>query len=69
MYLAEIEAQIQSGKLTLGEISDETDLAANLAENAVPSDIAQVTAKTYRPFLIERRRLMAASIRDYYSAL
>ncbi|MDD2858162.1 MAG: DUF262 domain-containing protein [Candidatus Nanopelagicales bacterium] len=68
-YLAEIETQIQSRKLTLGEISDAADLAANLAENAVPSNIARVTAKTYKPFLVERRRLMAATIRDYYNTL
>ena len=58
-----------SGKLTLGEITDETDLAANLAENAVPANIAEVTARTYKSFLVERRRLMAAIIRDYYNAL
>lgn len=68
-YLSEIAVQIHTGKLTLGEISSETDLAANLAENSVPSNIAQVTAKTYKAFLKERRLLMAATIRDYYNTL
>ena len=68
-YMAAITDQIESGKLTLGEITDSADLAANLAENAVPADIADVTVKTYTAFLVERRKLMAAKIRDYYQTL
>jgi hypothetical protein len=68
-YMAAIATQINSGKLTLGEIIDATDLAANLDENAVPGNIADVTAKTYKAFLVERRKLMAAMMREYYNAL
>lgn len=68
-YMAEMSTQIASGKLTLGEITDAADLAANLAENAVPADLADVTAGRYREFLAQRRVLMAAMIRDYYRAL
>ena len=56
-------------QLTLGEITDPDDLAANLAENAVPAKLAEVTAGSYKEFLVERRKLMAATIRDYYQAL
>lgn len=68
-YMAEVAAQIESGVLTLGELTDAEDLASNLAENAVPATLATVEAGSYVEFLIERRRLMAAVIRDYYQAL
>lgn len=68
-YMAEVDAQIASGTLTLGEITDADDLTRNLAENAVPTRLATVEAGSYREFLAERRKLMAAVIRDYYQAL
>jgi len=68
-YMAEIAAQIGSGLLALGEIAALDDLAANLAENAVPANLAEVTAGNYREFLVERRKLMATIIRDHYQAL
>ena len=55
--------------LTLGEITDRGDLARNLAENAVPESVAQVTAESYREFLLERRLRIAATIRRYYEGL
>jgi hypothetical protein len=68
-YMAEIATQIETGVLTLGEITTADDLAANLTENAVPADLADVTAGGYREFLAQRRKLMAATIRDYYQGL
>ena len=68
-YMAEIGSQIESGVLTLGEITDAADLERNLTENAIPAYLAEVTAGSYREFLAERRRLMAAIIRDYYQTL
>ena len=67
--MAQVNAQIESGALTLGEITDADDLARNLTESAVPAMLADVTAGSYREFLAERRRLMAAIIRDYYQTL
>lgn len=68
-YMADMASQIESGLLTLGEITDATDLAANLAENAVPANLVEVTAGSYKEFLVQRRKLMAAAIHDYYQAL
>lgn len=68
-YMAEVEQQIASGQVTLGEITDTHDLEANLRENAVPAHFAEVTAASYPSFLQERRRLMAAYVRDYYQVL
>lgn len=69
IYMAEIDAQIQTGKLSLGEITDAADLVKNLAENAVPPGLASVSAGSYAEFLDERRKLMAAVIRDFYQTL
>ncbi len=68
-YMAEVAAQVQSGALTLGEIADPADLAKNLAENAVPADLADVVAGSYPEFLARRRILMARAIRVYFDAL
>ncbi len=68
-YMAAIEDQIGSGTLILGEITTLDVLTQNLAENAVPATLAEVTAGSYPEFLTERRKLMAAVIRDYYASL
>jgi hypothetical protein len=61
--MAELLTQIDTGKLTIGEIVDRADLDNNLKENAVPDDIFTVTAASYPEFLERRRRLMADVIR------
>lgn len=68
-YMAKLESQIATGKLELGEIVDEEDLAVNLAENAVPADLASVLADSYTEFLAARRKLMAVVIRRHYESL
>ena len=68
-YMARVSEQISSMQLTLGEITDQGDLQRNLAENAVPASLGSVSAATYPEFLRERRRLMAAYIRDYFARL
>jgi hypothetical protein len=68
-YMAQLSEQISSKQLTLGEITDREDLQRNLAENAVPASLGTVSAATYPEFLRERRRLMAAYIRDYFERL
>lgn len=68
-YMADVERQIETGELLLGEIHSTEDLASNLVENAVPAWLGDVTAGNYREFLFERRKRMAAVIRDYYRRL
>lgn len=68
-YMGWISEQIRTGVLRIGEIVDSGDLGSNLAENAIPDFIGEVTAANYREFLDARRKLMAAMIRKYYEAL
>jgi hypothetical protein len=66
---AELGALTPIGALVLGELMDHDDLDKNLAENAIPHFLREVTAGSYREFLDERRRLMAKTISDYYQNL
>jgi hypothetical protein len=68
-YMAEVAAQIETGQLSLGEITAAADLEQNLHENALPDNLSEVTAGNYREFLERRRRLMAASMRAYFEQL
>jgi len=67
--MAEIATQIETGSMTLGEITDNDDLQQNFSENAIPQNIAEVTAGLYPDFLLQRRALMAQTIRNYYNNL
>lgn len=68
-YFGKIFKQCSTGKLEIGNISDENRLLGNLAENAIPSSIVNMTVDNYNEFLIERRKLMAAMIEQYYKSL
>lgn len=68
-YLAEVFAQTESGKPTLGEIVSREDLDANFAENAVPMSLVHTTVDNYNEFLVERRKLMAQKMKEYYQGL
>lgn len=69
VYMEWVHEQIETGTLRIGEITEHTDLQANLAENAMPSFLAEVDASTYPQFLEARRLLMAEMIRGYYEGL
>ncbi|MGP9616968.1 GmrSD restriction endonuclease domain-containing protein [Arthrobacter sp. AOP36-A1-22] len=69
VYMADIAAQIESGALVLGEITDSGELERNLAENAIPPNLANVSAGMYPEFLVERRKLMAGVVRTYFEGL
>lgn len=68
-YMARLARQIETGNMEIGEIIDQADSEANLAENAIPEFIDEVSADNYPAFLEARRRLMAQMIRGYYQAL
>jgi len=68
-YLAEVREQIETGRATLGEITDRVDLEENLRENAIPEMFAETTVDNYHDFLAERRTLMSLVLKRYYEAL
>ena len=47
-------------------ITDKGMLGENLRANCVPGSVSEMTVDEYPDFLEERRKLMAAKIKDYY---
>lgn len=68
-YMAELVQQMDSGLLSLGEITDLETLRRNLEVNAIPQNFQQLEINAYPEFLSRRRALMARIIRDYYDRL
>lgn len=56
-------------QLEIGNISTMEDLKQNLAENAIPEGVMDMTYADYDAFLQQRRILMAKMIEKYYKAL
>ena len=68
-YMAEVVAQIESGQLTLGEITSASDLERIFEENAVPANLATVTAGSYPEFLAKQRKMIAELRLAYFDQL
>ena len=68
-YFGTILEQCQTKNVKIGNITDETELYKNLAENAIPGEVVNMTVEDYESFLAERRKLMAKMIETYYKSL
>ncbi len=68
-YFGVILEQCKSKEVQIGNITEEEELAVNLAENAIPSDVIHMDVNDYDDFLASRRKLMAAMIERYYKLL
>lgn len=68
-YFGIILEQCKTKDVEIGNITDEEELAVNLAENAIPADVIHMDVNDYDNFLAERRKLMAAMIEKYYKSL
>jgi len=68
-YFEIISAQISSNTALLSGLASKEDLIQNLRMNCVPIEIMDMTIDDYPEFLVMRRKLMAAKIRDYYFSL
>jgi len=68
-YFQEIIKQCQGGELKYGGIGSMTGLYKNMAQSCIPKSIFEMDADEYPRFLIERRKLMAEKIKEYYWSL
>ena len=68
-YFGVILDQCKTKSVKIGNITDENELCSNLAENAIPSNVVNMTVADYEGFLVERRKLMAKMIEKYYKSL
>lgn len=69
VYFKELLEQCETKKAKYGSILDKEDLFENLRENCIPLEIFGELAKDYKAFLIERRKLMAKKIKEYFKNL
>ena len=68
-YMELLRSQIQSGNRLISGHSNEVELIENLKMNAIPVNFDNYGIEEYDDFLLERRKLMALKIRDYYYSL
>lgn len=68
-YFGVILKQCKTRDVQIGNITDENELAANLAENAIPGEVVYMDVNDYDRFLSERRKMMAAMMEQYYKSL
>lgn len=68
-YFQKILQQFDSGVGVIGNLMDAAALKDNLAENAIPPEITEMTVVDYEAFLYKRRHLMARMIETYYKNL
>ncbi|MBA3786868.1 MAG: hypothetical protein H0X15_15250, partial [Acidobacteria bacterium] len=68
-YFELINAQIAENNRQLSGLSTEQEVSENLKMNCVPVEIMQMSFDDYSDFLIQRRKLMANKIKDYYFSL
>ena len=68
-YLAKVAAQIDSNVFDISTIDSIDTLENNLKVNDIPKTLLNSTHLDYNNFLKERRKLMAAKIKNYYEQL
>lgn len=68
-YFELITSQMFENNKMVSGLSSQQELFDNLQMNAVPADITHMSIDDYNDFLVARRKLMAAKIKDYYHSL
>jgi hypothetical protein len=68
-YFGELSKQCNGGAKRYGGITDEKELRANLEANCIPSSMLSDEVVDYGEFLVERRKLMALKIKEWFNSL
>ena len=68
-YFEIIQTKMENGDFALTGISSLEELQGNLRMNCIPESIKAMTVECYNDFLLERRKLMAQKIKEYYFSL
>ena len=69
VYFQKVSAECKDGQIAFGNIADVETLKENLRENCIPENVVGMDYHHYEEFLVERRKLMAQKIKDYYYSL
>lgn len=68
-YFGKVIGQCDTKVPMLGNITDAVVLEENMKENCIPRAIKDMDASRYDEFLVERRKLMASLMKQYYMTL
>lgn len=68
-YFCQALRASEDGSSYFGNVYGRQNLLDNLSANCIPVDIFSMRAADYGEFLRERRKLMAAKIKDYFQSL
>ncbi len=68
-YFELVNSQMQNGNGQISGIASQQELQQNLAMHCIPADITQMEVDDYNDFLLQRRKLMAAKLKEYYFSL
>ena len=68
-YFSQLWEQCRGGPTYFGGITDPEQLQENLESHCIPEGMDRASIECYGTFLQNRRKLMAAKIRDYYMQL
>jgi hypothetical protein len=68
-YFELLREQVRGGGKRFGGIVDEAELMTNLRENCIPEELLAGTLTDYEEFLVERRKLMAQKIKQWFEGL
>jgi len=69
VYFGKILNQCSNGNIVIGNISSQDSLYNNLAENAIPNEIINMSVSDFDNFLVKRRLLMSKMVEAYYKSL
>ena len=69
IYFSKVLQQCKTGNLIYGNISNKEILLRNMEQNSIPENILTPGYDDYDEFLVDRRKLMAKKIKEYYYSL
>lgn len=69
VYFQNAFSKCGEGEIAFGNIADADMLMKNLKDNCIPEGVVNMDFNDYEEFLVERRKLMAEKIKDYYYSL
>ena len=68
-YFRKAFENCKNSELDYGSIRNEAELKENFKMNCIPEDICEYTIDRYEEFLLNRRKMMAKKIEEYYKSL
>ena len=69
VYFSKVWNQLINQNYVIGNLKTEDAIKKNLDDNCIPLEIKNWIFENYEEFLLQRRKLMAAKIKEYYEKL